>query len=151
MTNLTVAAAQVSGAGETVRATAAATARVLVADDMPANFELLEAILEMNGFEAEWARTGTEALAKLRAHSYELLLLDMHMPDLGGLEVVRRLRSDPAAHVPKIVVATADTFMASSAEVLMIGADGIFTKPIDVPALVALVESLLGTEGSPAT
>ena len=117
--------------------------RVLVADDMPANFELMEAVLAISGLSCEWAATGGEALEKLRAQNYELLLLDMHMPDLDGAEVVRRLRSDPAAHIPRIVVATADTWAASSAEVLMIGADAIVTKPIDIPHLVELVESLV--------
>lgn len=124
----------------------AGRARVLVADDMPANYELLEGILDISGLKTEWAASGSEALAKLRAHPYDLLLLDMHMPDMDGLEVVRRLRSDPAAHVPKIVVATADTWMAKSAEMTMIGADGVFTKPIDIPALLALVERLLGPD-----
>ena len=119
-------------------------ARVLVADDMPANYELLEGILDLSGLKTEWAATGSDALAKLRARPYDLLVLDMHMPDMDGLEVVRRLRSDPAAHVPKIVVATADTWMATSAEMMMVGADGVFTKPIDIPALLALVETLMG-------
>ena len=121
-------------------------ARVLVADDMPANYELLEGILDLSGLKTEWASSGSDALAKLRAHAYDLLLLDMHMPDMDGIEVVRRLRSDPAAHVPKIVVATADTWMAKSAEMTMIGADGVFTKPIDIAALLELVERLLGAE-----
>lgn len=124
-------------------------ARVLVADDMAANFELLQAILEMSGLNCDWAATGGEALAMLRRTNYDLLLLDMHMPDLDGPEVVRRLRSDPGAHVPRIVVATADTWMATSAEVMMIGADGIFTKPIDIAGLVTLIESLLRA-GRPA-
>jgi len=130
-------------AGDEESGTGGRPFRILVADDMAANFELLEGVLAMRGLTPEWAASGAVALNMLRSANYDLLLLDLHMPDMDGTEVIRRLRSDPGAHIPKIVVATADTWMASSAEMLMVGADGVFTKPLDIRALTAFVDTLL--------
>ena len=66
--------------------------RILVVDDQPANLLLVKAVLEPAGFQVIEARSGTEALAVAQERAPDLILLDMHLPDMHGLDVLRRLR-----------------------------------------------------------
>src|SRR6266851_5465671 len=70
-------------------------AEILVAEDNPLNFELVRDLLDARGHTVEWARDGEEALAKASSGKFDLLLLDLHMPRLDGLQVVRMLRATP--------------------------------------------------------
>jgi DNA-binding response OmpR family regulator len=118
--------------------------RVLVVDDDPVILELLQLNLELEGHEVASARDGNEALASARSGAYDLLLLDVMMPQLDGFAVCRQLRADPAtANLPVVLLSarTQDTDMAQGTTA---GADAYVTKPFDPLDLVRLLERVHG-------
>src|SRR3989440_428513 len=118
-------------------------ARILVADDTPANVRMLEKRLQHNGYHVVIARDGEEALAVAHATHPDLILLDIMMPKVDGIEVCRRLKGDPAFPFTPIIMVTA---LADSKDVvagLEAGGDDYLTKPVDQQALVARVRSML--------
>jgi two-component system cell cycle response regulator len=118
------------------------TARVLVVDDVPANVRLLEARLTAEYFDVITAMSGKEALAICERAECDLVLLDVMMPDMDGLEVCRRLKSNPATHHIPVVMVTALDQPSDKVRGLEAGADDFLTKPISELALIARVRSL---------
>jgi len=117
--------------------------RILVADDTPANVRMLEMRLHHSGYEVVVARDGEEALALAHEHHPDLILLDIMMPKLDGIEVCRRLKGDAAFPFTPIIMVTA---MADTKDVVAgfeAGGDDYLTKPVDQQALVARVRSML--------
>jgi two-component system copper resistance phosphate regulon response regulator CusR len=80
--------------------------RILVADDEPDTLGLIQLTLETAGFHVDTASNGTQALERAQGDAYDLILLDVMMPDISGLDVLRKLQSD-AREVPPIVFLTA--------------------------------------------
>ncbi len=119
------------------------TERILVVDDEAVNRELLEAILAQEGFEVELVTDGPAALVQATALPPDLVLLDILMPGMSGLEVCQRLKGEPAtAEVPIIVVSAAGQ-MATKEAALMSGADDFLTKPVRPDDLRARVAAML--------
>jgi diguanylate cyclase (GGDEF)-like protein len=126
-----------------VTGTLAAPARVLVADDDEDIRTYLEVTLSLNGFEVVEAWDGVDALEKARRGEPDVILLDVMMPRMNGLEVLRRLREDArTAHLP-IVLLTARGQSTDTVEGLDAGADGYLTKPFDADVLLAHVRAAL--------
>jgi class 3 adenylate cyclase len=117
--------------------------RILVVDDMPANVHILELRLAAQGYEVVTATDGEAALAAARATQPDLILLDVMMPKVDGLEVCRRLRSDPAFPFTPIIMVTAKADSKDVVAGLEAGGDEYLTKPVDQTALVARVKSML--------
>jgi DNA-binding response OmpR family regulator len=120
-----------------------AAARILVADDNPDNRDILRARLEASGYTILIAHDGTEALAIARSERPDLILLDVMMPGLDGVEVCRRLKSDASLPFVPIVMVTARTASQDIVAALDAGADEYLAKPVDHAALVARVRSML--------
>jgi two-component system cell cycle response regulator len=118
------------------------TARVLVVDDVAANVKLLEARLSAEYFDVVTAMSGKEALAICERAECDLVLLDVMMPGMDGLEVCRRLKSNPATHHIPVVMVTALDQPSDKVRGLEAGADDFLTKPISELALIARVRSL---------
>jgi DNA-binding response OmpR family regulator len=117
--------------------------RILVVDDNPTNRDILEARLTANGYEVLHAGDGEEALAAVKEHLPDLMLLDVMMPKLDGIEVCRRLKGDPELPFMPIVLVTAKSDSQDIVDGLDAGADEYLTKPIDQKTLVARVKALL--------
>ncbi|MGH6838088.1 MAG: PleD family two-component system response regulator, partial [Methylocella sp.] len=118
------------------------TARVLVVDDLAANAKLLEARLSAEYFEVSTAANGADALQICANGGCDIVLLDVMMPGMDGLEVCRRLKGDKAtAHIP-VVLVTALNQPSDRRRGLDAGADDFLSKPIDEMALLARVHSL---------
>ena len=118
-------------------------ARILVADDNETNRDILATRLEANGYEVLHAGDGEQALAVAREHRPDLILLDIMMPKLDGIEVCRRIKADAALPFTPIILVTAKAEFSDIVEGLDAGADEYLTKPIDQKALVARVKALL--------
>jgi DNA-binding response OmpR family regulator len=118
-------------------------AKILVVDDEPEAIELVEFNLKQAGFDVVAAADGAEALKKARATLPGLILLDLMLPEIEGLEVCKMLRRDPAtANIPIIMVT------AKAAEIdriigLELGADDYITKPFSPRELVLRVKKIL--------
>src|SRR5262249_26731917 len=117
--------------------------RILVADDNPMNVDILRARLAAQGYDVLTARDGEEALAIARDAHPDLILLDVMMPKQDGLEVCRRLRSDPSFPFTPIILVTAKADPKDVVAGLEAGGDEYLTKPVDQTALVARVKSML--------
>src|SRR5437763_13199813 len=118
-------------------------ARILVADDTPANVRMLEKRLQHNGYDVVVARDGEEALATAHATHPDLILLDIMMPKLDGIEVCRRLKRDPAFPFTPIIMVTAMSDTKDLVAGFDAGGDDYLTKPVDHQALSARVRSML--------
>jgi two-component system, cell cycle response regulator len=118
------------------------TARVLVVDDLQPNLKLLETRLSVEYFEVLTATNGPDAIAICKMGGCDIVLLDVMMPGMDGLEVCRRLRAAPeTAHLPVVLVTALDR-PADRVRGLEAGADDFLTKPVDEIALIARVRSL---------
>jgi class 3 adenylate cyclase/AmiR/NasT family two-component response regulator len=117
--------------------------RVLIADDNPLNVDILQTRLAAHGYEILTAGDGERALTLAREAQPDLLLLDVMMPGLDGIEVCRRLKADPALPFMPVVLVTAKTDSRDVVAGLEAGADEYLTKPVDQAALVARVKSML--------
>jgi class 3 adenylate cyclase/CheY-like chemotaxis protein len=117
--------------------------RLLVADDNTLNVDILRARLGAQGYEVLTAADGEAALALARERLPDLLLLDVMMPGLDGLEVCRRLKADPSLPFMPIILVTAKADSRDVVAGLDAGADEYLTKPVDQAALVSRVKSML--------
>jgi len=114
--------------------------RVLVVDDDPGIVDVVSYALRNEGFEAEGVSNGEAALEAARTDSYDLMILDLMMPGMSGLEVCRRVRTE--SKIP-IVVLTAKDAELDRVLGLEIGADDYVTKPFSVPELISRVRAIL--------
>jgi two-component system OmpR family response regulator len=114
---------------------------LLVVDDELFLRDAVAASLRFLGFEVTAAATGTDALRLARSRSYDLLILDVMLPDLDGFEIVRRLRRD-GNHVP-VIFLTAKDAQGDKITGLTIGGDDYMTKPFGLEELAARVRTVL--------
>jgi len=114
--------------------------RILVVDDEPQIRRIMRTTLTGAGYEVEDARSGEEALVKLREFRPDLVLLDINMPGMGGLEACRAIRADPNV---AIIMLTVHNTEAAKVEALDAGADDFVTKPFGTPELLARIRAAL--------
>ena len=117
--------------------------RILAVDDTPENLEILRMRLEANGYEVVTAADGEEGLAKARELTPDLILLDIMMPKLDGISVVRMLKQDVSLRSIPVILVTAKADTRDVVEGLDAGGDDYLTKPFEHQALLARVRSML--------
>lgn len=117
--------------------------KILVADDMADNVDIVRARLERLGYHVIVAGNGEDALEKTRTDLPDLVLLDVMMPKLDGIEVVKRLKADATLPFIPVLLLTARSDPKDIVVGLDSGADDYLTKPIDNAALVARVRAML--------
>ena len=118
-------------------------ARILVVDDIADNVEILRMRLTSLGYEVVVAEDGEQALARVRETLPDLILLDIMMPKIDGLEVVRRLKADARLPFIPVILVTAKASPQDVVAGLDAGGDDYLAKPIDHGALVARVRAML--------
>jgi two-component system, cell cycle response regulator DivK len=116
---------------------------VLIVDDNPANLKLARVLLEGEGYEVRTAADGQEALAAVSSFRPRLILMDLQLPGLDGLEVTRRLKSDPRTREILVVALTAYAMKGDEEKALQAGCDGYVPKPIDTRSLPAVIARIL--------
>src|SRR4030042_151359 len=116
---------------------------ILVVDDQPQNIELLEAYLVPQGYEIIKAASGEEALEKLVHNQIDLILLDVMMPKMSGIEVLEKLRADEKTKAIPVVMVTVLKETKDKVRALEAGCDDFISKPFDKVELLARVKSIL--------
>ena len=116
---------------------------ILVVDDQPINVQLLKRKLEREGIRVIAAYNGIEALEAVRKDKPDLILLDVMMPDMDGIEVCQRLQANEDTHGIPVIFITARTTKESKLEGLGVGAVDYITKPIDLDETLARVQTQL--------
>jgi two-component system KDP operon response regulator KdpE len=116
------------------------TGRILVVDDEPQIRRVLRAALTAQGYEVSDARTGEDALMAIREHRFDLLLLDMNMPGMGGLETCRSIRATSEVAIIMLTVHDAEEDKVAALDA---GADDYVTKPFSMPELLARIRAAL--------
>jgi len=127
---------------------------ILVVDDNPSNLKLARVLLAGEGFEVRGAAGAAEALEVLSSFHPRLILMDIQLPGIDGLELTRRLRADPNLQAVKIVALTAYAMKGDREKALAAGCDGYIPKPLEVASFADTVRSHLiesgGEEGEEA-
>src|SRR5437870_5268109 len=121
---------------------------ILVVDDVPDNVDILQMRLESQGYEVVTAGDGVEALEKSREVLPDLVLLDVMMPKMDGIETVKRLKADTSLPFIPVILVTAKSDTKDVVGGLESGGDDYLTKPVDHAALSARVRSMLRIKGS---
>ena len=124
--------------------------RVLVVDDLEDNRTFLVEFLKLSGFAARAAAGGAEALSVAAEWHPRLVLMDTRMPEMDGLETIRRLRARPEASTLKIISLTATAYAEDREDALTAGADDFAAKPVQPAALLEKIGGLLGLAYVPA-
>ena len=122
---------------------AAADVTVLVVDDDPVIMRLLEVNFEMEGYTVLTATDGEQALERVRSHGPDLVVCDIMMPKVNGLEVVERLRADESTKGLPVILLSAKAQASEVQKGLDAGADDYITKPFDPLELIERVQALL--------
>jgi two-component system, OmpR family, KDP operon response regulator KdpE len=117
--------------------------RILIVDDDPHIRRVMRTTLVAQGYELADARTGEEALDKIRGETYDLILLDMNLPGMGGLEACRLMRGMRVSNDPAIIMLTVRDSEKDKVEALDAGADDYVTKPFCTPELLARIRATL--------
>lgn len=122
--------------------------RLLVVDDNALNREVALALLGRLGLAADVAASGAEAVAAATRQEYDLILMDLRMPDMSGLEATRRiLDALPEGRHPRVVALSASTFASDRAACAAVGMVGFLGKPLDIEELRAVLEAVAASPG----
>ena len=116
--------------------------RILLAEDNVVNQKLALRLLQQMGYRADLASNGIEAIQCVTRQTYDVVLMDVQMPEMDGLEATRRIvQRWPATQRPRIVAMTANAMQGDREACLAAGMDDYVTKPIRVDALVAALQA----------
>ena len=113
--------------------------RVLVVEDNEKSMKLFRDVLDASGYRTLEATTGSEAVAMVSEHTPDLVLMDIQLPDLDGVQALHRLRADPRTATIPIVALTAQAMQGDRERVLRAGFDGYVSKPVNVRDLIETV------------
>ncbi|WP_296594799.1 response regulator [Phenylobacterium sp.] len=125
--------------------------KVLHVDDDPMNLRVVQEILGAFGHQAVMACSGQDALERLAVEAFDLVLLDIHMPGMTGIEVIEKLRASPGPerNIP-VIALTADVYSRRPAEYVAMGFNDFVSKPILVSGLMATIKRCAGPAPAPA-
>lgn len=126
-------------------------ARVLLVDDNLLNVELVSFVLAAGGFDVDVAPDATQALLQIAQIRPALILMDVQLPGIDGLELTRRLKADPATRDIVIIAFTAYAMKGDEARMRAAGCDGYLSKPIDVASFADAVRAQLGPAAQSST
>ncbi|MBI1802961.1 MAG: response regulator [Ignavibacteriae bacterium] len=115
--------------------------KLLVVDDEDGLRTLLKSELEFDGFDVDEADGGIIALETMKNKTYDVVILDIRMPDMDGLQVLRRLKAEKLAK--KVVMLTGVDELKIAREALELGADDFLTKPIEFKNLLACIKRVV--------
>lgn len=116
---------------------------VLIVEDNELNSKLLSDVLQAEGYATVCVRTGEEALEAAGASPPDLVLMDIRLPGMSGLEATQALKSDPALKGIPVVAVTAYAMNGDEDEIRAVGCDGFIPKPYSIDTLLGMVGAFL--------
>ena len=119
-------------------------AKILLVEDNPANLKLAEFLLRKAGHEVLAAEDAIAGIALARAQLPDLVLMDVQLPGMDGLEATRVLKSDPATRAVKVIALTAFAMKGDEEKMRSAGCDGYIAKPFQYQEFLAQVAAFLG-------
>ena len=122
----------------------AAPKRILIIEDNELNMKLLHDVLEAHGYATLTATEGAAALPLAREHRPDLILMDLRLPGISGLEAVRELKSDAGTRRIPVVAVTAFAMVGDERRALAGGCDGYVSKPIQLSDFLDMVKRFVG-------
>ena len=118
--------------------------RILLVEDNEMNRDMLSRRLQRKGFEVAMAVDGRQGVDMARAGGYDLILMDMSLPEIDGWEATRQLRAAPETKIVPIIGLTAHAMAGDREKALEAGCNDYDTKPVELPRLLGKIEALLG-------
>ena len=116
--------------------------RILIAEDDEPNRRLIKDVLMYHGYEVIEAVNGAEAVKMATGHKPDLVLMDLQMPVMNGVEAIRQLKNSPETKDIKIIAVTGLAMESDRENTMKMGADGYMAKPIDIRQLPEAIERL---------
>lgn len=124
--------------------------KVLLVEDNYQNKVLVQEILSLNGYDIVVASTGTEALKALTTDRFDIILMDLHLPEMDGVTATRIIKADEKNRLIPVLALTASAMQGEEDKILDKGFDGYVAKPIEVKKLLsAITEKLEGRVAAP--
>lgn len=117
---------------------------ILIVEDNEKNMKLVRDILQFKGYQTIEAVTGNQGLDLAREMKPDLILMDIQLPDINGIEALRVIRADPALSKTPVVAVSASVMPDEQQKIVASGFDAYITKPIDLKSFVATVEKFAG-------
>jgi two-component system cell cycle response regulator DivK len=121
--------------------------RILIVEDNELNMKLLNDVLEAYGYEIVKTDSGAAVLDLARQHRPDLVLMDIQLPDVSGLDAVRQLKEDPQTQAIPVIAVTAFAMAGDERRALDSGCDAYVAKPIMLREFLATVEKFIGPGG----
>lgn len=118
--------------------------KVLVVEDDPLSMELVLEILKEQGLAAEGAGNGTEAIKKSEKEIFDLIIMDIALPGMDGVEVTKIIKSKPGYKSVPVIALTAYAMKGDRERFLKSGFDGYLSKPVDVPEFMKIIKKYKG-------
>ena len=119
-------------------------AKILLVEDNEMNRDMLSRRLQRKGYEVAMAVDGRQGVEMARAGGYDLILMDMSLPEIDGWEATRQLRAVPETKTVPIIGLTAHAMAGDREKALEAGCNDYDTKPVELPRLLAKIETLIG-------
>ncbi len=123
------------------------TATILIVEDTPANMKLFTVILTSAGYQVLQAFTAQEGITLARTAQPDLILMDIQLPQMNGLEATMLLKTDPATASTPIIALTAFAMKGDEERIRAAGCDGYLSKPIHHQTLIKAIANALATSG----
>jgi two-component system, cell cycle response regulator DivK len=124
---------------------------IMVVEDNPINLKLLNVLLLKHGYEVTTARDAEEALSLLEKFQPQLILMDLQLPGMDGLELTRILKNNPQTKAIKVLALTAYAMKGDEEKAYAAGCDGYITKPFDTRALPKTIAEFLTNDNDKIT
>lgn len=119
---------------------------ILVADDSPINQKIVSYMLDKLGLKADFAQDGISAIAMLEGKKYDIIFMDIQMPEMNGIEATREIRSRNLGQ-PYIIAMTAGIMEEDRSESLAVGMNDYITKPVNLADLRLLLQRFISSRG----
>ena len=121
-------------------------AKILLVEDNEMNRDMLSRRLERRGYDVALAVDGRDGIEKAQSGDFDLVLMDMSLPEIDGWEATRQIRAQPATEKLPIIALTAHAMAGDREKALEAGCDDYDTKPIEFKRLLSKIEALLNTD-----